>query len=140
MAVNTQAILAKFKKNYQASSEARKAGAMAVRESPSAAAARNVNGYLNGVQEAVSSGRFVARCNAVSVQDWQQAYTEKGIRNGDTGVANLSPRAMKNMADQQIYADQVSQEIASMPSGTEQDSINRMMENFIRQKAYGKRA
>lgn len=139
MAFNFQTSLAKYKRNYAASADARKAGAQAVRESPSVTAARNPQGYLDGVTNAVSSGKWAARCNAVTTQEWITAYTEKGISNGNNGVQNLSAKAQKNMQDQQTYAQQVKEQIAAMPKGTESDSVARMMKNFDLMKAYGNR-
>lgn len=140
MAFNFQTSLAKYKRNYAASADARKTGAQAVRESPSVTAARNPQGYLDGVNNAVQSGKWQSRCNAVTTQEWITAYTEKGISNGNNGVNNLSAKAQKNMQDQQQYAQQVKEQVAAMPKGTEADSVARMMKNFELMRDYGQRA
>lgn len=136
---NTAAILAKYKRNSQAASEDYVAGIQAVTVSPTQKAAAAVDKYARGVQNAVTSGSFVAGCNSVSLAEWQHAAMNKGKKNYQNGVANLSQKAMKNMADQQNYAAQVKAEIAAMPNDSEADADARQAAAVAKMRQYRKR-
>ena len=139
MPVNTAAILEKWKRNAAAATEDMKRGAMAVTESPTIKAARSVDKMVRNLQDSVASGRYANACNKVSVTDWQNAYVNKGLRNFTNGVANISPAAQKAMADQQQYAEQVKNELASMPTDTEAQADQKMLAAVAKMRAYGKR-
>lgn len=124
---NPAAILAKWKRNAAAGVEDFKSGVKAVTTSPTAKAAQQADKYLRNIQEAVTSGRYAASLNAVSLADWQQATADKGARNYATGISSISPRAQRAMADQQAAAEQIKQQIAQMPNGTEAESEARML-------------
>lgn len=136
---NTANILAKYKRNSQAAAEDYVAGVQAVTVSPTQKAAAAVDKYARGVQNAVTSGSFVSGCNSVSLADWQQAAMSKGKKNYQNGVANLSAKAMKNMADQQNYAALVKAEIANMPNDSEADADARQAAAVAKMRAYRKR-
>lgn len=137
--INTAATLEKWKRNAAAATDAIKQGVQSVTTAPTALAAQQVNKYLNGVQQAVASGKFVNNLNKVSLGDWQQAMLGKGLRNYTNGIQNISPAAQKAMADQQNYADQVRQEIASMPKTTDADMEERALAAIRKMRAYGNR-
>lgn len=67
------------------------AGVNAVTESPTVAAARNIDGYLQGVQNAVSSGRMVAKLMASPVTKWKNGMMTKAKNNLATAAANGKP-------------------------------------------------
>lgn len=140
MPVNTAAILQKWQKNAQAATDAIKQGVQSVQVAPTQLAAQQVQKYLQNVQDAVNSGRYVNALNKVTLQDWQQAMLNKGVRNYANGVQSISPSAQKAMADQQTYADQVKNEIASMPKTTDQDMEDRALAAIRKMRAYGKRS
>lgn len=139
MAVNPTAILAKWKRNAGNAAEDLKIGVRAVTTAPTQKAAAAVDKYQRGVMEAVNSGKFVNALNAVTLQDWQNAMIDKGAQNYANGVAKISPRAQKAMADQQIAAGQISQEIQQMPNNTEADAEARMLAAVRKMREYGKR-
>jgi hypothetical protein len=125
--VNAAAALAKWKQRASNASTALTAGVQAVTVSPTQKAAAAVGKYATGVNKAVQSGSYVNGLNAVSLSDWQASMTGKGVQNYSNGVNNVSAKAAKNMADQQQYAAQVAEQIASMPSETETDMENRAL-------------
>lgn len=124
---NVQQSIEKWKKNTAAAGEAMKAGIQAVTESPTAKAADAADKYARNVQESVDSGRYQAACRAVSTGEWKEAASGKGVVNMQNGVRNLSARAMRNQADQLAYAQQVADQIASMPRETREDMRARML-------------
>lgn len=136
--LNTAAILAKYKRNTSQAVQDYTTGVMGVTQSPTQKAAAAVDKYAAGVQDAVSSGRFVAALQAVTLNDWQQASTGKGARNYATGTQNLSPAAQKAMADQQQFAAQVSAEVQNMANMTENDAEQRMLTAMRRMREYRK--
>lgn len=138
MALNTAEILAKWKRNAGAAGEALKSGVSKVTESPTAKAAQKVGKYLANVTNAVNSGRYAASLQAVSLEDWRSAMNGKGIQNYTNGVSNISPRAAKAMADQQTFAAQVSAQVSSMPSETDNDMEQRALAAIRMMRDYKK--
>jgi hypothetical protein len=137
--VDIQASMDKYKRNTSAAADDYVAGARAVTVSPTAKAAAAVDKYARGVQDAVSSGSYVAGLTAVSLSDWQQSVETKGKRNYQNGTQNLSNKAKKNMADVMTFAGQVSAEIQAMPSDTPSDMDQRMLANVEKFRQYRKR-
>lgn len=140
MATNPAAILAKWKRNAANSTEDMKAGVQAVQVSPTSKAAAAIPKFLQGVQEAVASGRMANALNAVTLGDWQNSMLGKGLRNYATGINAISPAGQRAMADQQQAADQIKQQIAGMPSATEADMEQRALTAMRLMKEYGKRS
>lgn len=134
--VNAANVLAKWKSRTGAAVSDYKAGVQAVTTSPTQQAAAAVNKYAAGVAAAVQSGSYVNGLNAVSLTDWQQATVNKGASNFANGVSNISSKAAKAMADQQQYAAQVSDQIASMPSDTDNDMEQRALAAIRLMRAY----
>lgn len=71
-------LAAKWAQKYGASSEAYKAGIAKVQDNPAQAAIAAQDRMVAGFNDAVSSGRWAAGLNKVSLQSWKQAATEKG--------------------------------------------------------------
>lgn len=136
--VNAAAALAKWKSRASNAGAAMTAGVQAVTVAPTQKAAAAVNKYAAGVQRAVQSGSYVNGLNAVSLQDWQQAMTTKGVSNYQNGINNISPKAQKAMADQQAYAAQVSATVASMPNENDNDAEQRALTAIRLMRQYGK--
>lgn len=135
---NPAATLAKWKANSGRAVEDYKNGVKAVSVSPTQKAAQAQDKWLSGIMDAHSSGRFAAALNAISTQEWIQQTVDKGSKNYQTGISNLSPRAAKAMADQQQYAETVKQAIANMPNNSEADADARMLEAVKLMRQYKK--
>lgn len=125
--INIQAALKKYKDNASAAGPAYTAGVEAVTTAPTALAAAAASKWIANVQAAYTEGRFQAGCNAVDLSAWKAATTSKGASNYRTGIANLSPRAVKAMQDQLAKAEQIRQQIATMPNNSEADADARML-------------
>ena len=80
-------------------------GVARVTESPTAAAARNQAGYLQGVQDAVSSGKWQAGLQRVTLQQWQQQMTQIGIPRISGGATAALPKVQAFMHDFLPYED-----------------------------------
>jgi hypothetical protein len=70
------------------------AGIQRVTESPMAKAAANVQGYLQGIQDAVASGKWVAGLNRVPLQAWKDAATQTGAQRLASGAAKAKPKVL----------------------------------------------
>lgn len=111
------------------------AGVQAVKSNPLAKAAAAVDKYQAGTQKAVTDGTFVAGCNSVTLQSWQQAASGKG----KTNYSNAAPQAAANwgqyMQKAQTTIQSNSDAIQAMPSTTDQDNDQRMLANVAMQRA-----
>lgn len=87
-----QQVAAKWSQNLTNSTTAIQNGVNAVTTSPTQLAAQNVNGYLQGVQAAVASGKWQRNLQAVSLQDWKTSMQQKGIPHIQTGATAAQPK------------------------------------------------
>lgn len=127
--LTAQQMSAKWKRNYTGAQDAMKQGAMAVTVSPAQVAAQNPDRYIQGVQRAFNNGTWQAACMASTLQQWQQAYINKGIVNAQQGATTGQ---QKWEAHEQAFRPQRDAIIASLPArGTDADNDNRML-NFVR--------
>lgn len=127
MAVNTNAaaVAARWAQNLGAATDKIKAGIQAVTQSPTAKAAANANNYLLGVQRAVSSGKFQASLQAVSLQDWQNAMINKGLTRIASGATQAQPKMQAFMSQWLPYEAAGVAQLASTPRGTIDQNISR---------------
>jgi hypothetical protein len=112
---SAQQVVGKWQANLSAATKAMQDGAAGVTTSPTQLAAAALPAYLAGVQQAVASGKMAARLNAVTVQQWRDAYVSKGIprvATGATAAAGKATQAFSTLLDR-VYAvrDQVNSQI-----------------------------
>lgn len=101
------------------------AGVKAVVDSPTAAAARNLDKAQMNYTEAVQSGRMAKRLNAVSKEEWIKATSEKGQARYAPGLTASKEKVTEFFAEFLPYADRVAAEVAAMPDLTIEDSVAR---------------
>lgn len=77
--LNPQAAAAAWQKGMQGSAAKLTAGIQGVTESPMAKAAAAADRMIAGVTQAVTSGKWAASLNAVSLSAWQNAFLTKGV-------------------------------------------------------------
>lgn len=102
-----------------------KAGVMNVPVAPTQLAAKNAQGYVNGVTNAVNSGKWQNGLNRVSLQDWQNATIQKGSTRIATGAQSAIPKMAAFMQQWLPYMTQLQQKLATMPKGDINASIAR---------------
>lgn len=101
-------------------------GAQGVTISPTQLAAANQQGYLSGVQNAVSSGKWANALQKVSLGQWQNAYTTKGIPRVQQAAATDQPKVQAAFGPLLDYVYSARDNVnASMPRGTLQQNIQR---------------
>lgn len=129
MAKSPEQSLKRFQQAAPAAAGRYREGVRSVTEAPGAKAGRRQAEYLRGVQEA--SDRWAQNVAAVPLDEWKRQAEEKGGTNYSTGVSNLSERKKGNMRRQFEIANQVSERISSMPDGSLQERIQRMVANAM---------
>lgn len=122
-----QQVAQKWSANLQSSTPSIQAGVAAVQTSPTALAAQNEQGYLAGVQKAVSSGKWRNNLMAVSAADWKNAMTTKGIPRIAQGAAASQGKVQTVMNNLLPFIYDTRDSInASNPRGSLQQNIARM--------------
>lgn len=112
----------------QASQQKVTDGINSVTESPTAAAARNLDKYVQNTAAAVNSGKMASKLNAVTLQDWKNAAIAKVGRIG-SGATAAKPKMMKHLQQWLPFVANVRAQVKQMPSTTPQDRIQRMVFN-----------
>lgn len=122
-----QQVAQKWSQNLQAATPSIQAGVSAVQTSPTQLAAAQEQAYLSGVQQAVSSGKWRNKLQAVSLQDWKNAMTNKGIPHIATGAVQGQGKMQNAMNNLLPFIYDTRDSInASNPRGSLQQNIARM--------------
>lgn len=116
---------AKWARNLGQAGTAIQAGVNAVTVSPMQKAAQRQDAYLAGVQRAVTSGKYSAGLNKVSLQQWQQAVIQKGLPRIAAGAAAGQQKMADFLGKWMPYMGQLQSKLASMPRGDLQTNIQR---------------
>lgn len=95
--ISAQQAADKWANNLSQATTSMTNGANAVTESPTAKAARRVDAQVAGVQRAAASGKTAAALNAVSVDQWRNAFVKKGIPRVATGATEAKPKMVTFM-------------------------------------------
>lgn len=132
---SVQATLEKWKRNTAAAGPSYTAGVMSVTEAPGAKAARAVDKYAAGVTRAVEDGTFAQNSAAVTLQSWQASAAD-GAKRLAAGVQKGEGKMQQFMDQFLPFAQSVSDQVQSMPSATEADRDQRMLENANRLRKF----
>lgn len=121
-----QQVSQKWSQNLQASTTSITNGVNAVTQAPTQLAAQQVSQYLSGVQNAVTSGKWQASLNKVSLSDWKTAMLNKGVPHIQTGAVQGQAKVQNAFSQllPYIYSgrDQIN---ASNPRGNLQQNLQR---------------
>lgn len=109
------------------SSEAIKAGVMGVTVNPAERALARQSAYIDGVQRAVSSGKYARGLRTVTLESWKQATLDKGIPRIASGATAAKGKFTQFMEAWLPYMDQLKSKLQSMPRGDLQQNIARMV-------------
>lgn len=120
------AVATKWSQNLSNSTPQMQSGAQGVTTSPTALAAANPTGYLQGVQNAVNNGTWAASLQAVTLAQWQNAYITKGIPRVQQAAASDKGKVQTAFQTLLPYVYSARDQInASMPRGTLTQNIQR---------------
>lgn len=103
-----------------------------VTEAPTAKAAKKQDKMLAGVQAAVQSGKWAARLNSVSLEEWKKKAIEKGLGRIASGIDGAHDKVVSFASQLLPYEAALQDKISKMPDLTLEDSINRMT-TFVRE-------
>ncbi len=101
-------------------------GVKNVQVSPTEEAAKNVQKAKTKYMEAVDSGKMERGLRRITKEAWIAVTAQKGQERMATGLAAAKPKMVSFFTQFLPYADQVSKEVAAMPSTSLEDNINRM--------------
>ena len=119
----------KWKRGMSGASQSYADGIDSVTTNPMEQAAQNEQGYLSGIQDAVSSGKWAAKLRKVSMNDWKTAAKQKGAQRLAQGAAAAEGKVQAFWQRQGPILDQVQQTVKAMPGGTLADRLARMQAN-----------
>lgn len=108
-------------------------GVQAVTEAPGVKAARNANGYLNGVQQNVA--KWQRKVAAVSLGDWAQATITKGVPRIAQGAQAAQPKFQAALQPLFQYMASGLSQIENMPNDSPAARDARMLQwaSYMRQ-------
>lgn len=125
MPLNPTEVYNQWKAKLTGSTDKIKRGVAAVQVSPMAKAAAAKDKYLQGVMNAVDSGRYEEGLMSVSLQEWQRKMIDVGVGRIASG-ATAAEVKMTNFLSQLLpYTEQVSKSVQAMPSTSLEDNIQR---------------
>lgn len=128
---NPADVAAKWATNLGAAGPQIQKGVQAVQVSPTALAAKNPDGYLQGVQRAVQTGKWQNNLNRVTLQQWQAAMINKGLPRIQSGAQIGKQNMQTFMTNFLPYVYSAQQQLQSQPRGNLEQNISRMT-TFIR--------
>src|SRR6266568_2982525 len=136
---NPQTTAKKWSRNLGNATQDMKDAANAVSVSPTESAAARKDEMRAKLLQAIDNGDWEAGLRGVSLADWKKDYIEKGIPRVAQGAQAAEGKMASFLTDFLPIADQVSQEVKSMPKLTLQDSINRSAHAITRFAEFKKR-
>lgn len=125
MPLSAAAVAKQWADRMQAAGQKMTDGVNNVTTSPTELAAQAKDRWIQGVTKAAADGKFEDGLRSVTLSDWKEAMIKKGVPNMQTGARAGQAKMERFLRDFLPFAEGVSQEIASMPKGTLQDSIAR---------------
>lgn len=135
--VSAQEYAEKWGRRLKGSTEDIRRGIARVSQAPGERAARAQDLMKTKLNASIDDGTWAAQVSAVSLQDWQQAASKKGVDRIAQGVDAAAP-GQAQMAERLLAAvDNAAAKANALPKGTLEDSISRAS-TFIRTMAASK--
>lgn len=125
-AKNPADVASKWSRNLSGATQAIQSGVQAVTVAPTQLAARQGDAYLQGVQNAYSSGKWQAGLQRVSLGDWQNAMTTKGIPRIQQGAISGKSNVEQFMGQLLPYIATQQRALAATPRGSLEQNLGRM--------------
>ena len=121
----------KHARRLKGSIEDMRAGIARVTDSPTAAAAAKQDKMKAKINAAIDSGKWAAGLRSVSLEEWKDKVTTKGLPRVAAGIDAAAPKVEKFYSQLLPHIDTVRGQVTKMPDLTLEDSINRMS-TFVR--------
>lgn len=116
-------VAADWSSKLSGSTEKVRRGVEAVSVAPGEKAAQAADLWIRRVQE--SRTKWADRVRSVSLGDWKQAMTEKGLARIASGAQAAQPKMERFLAEFLPHVDAVAQRVRAMPKGSIEESIAR---------------
>lgn len=113
----------KWASNLGGATESIRQGVLSVTQHPGEAAARNEEGYVQGVIR--SRSKWAANVRRGSLGDWQNATIEKGLPRVASGAQSAKPKMEQFMREFLPHVERVAQQVRAMPKGGIDNGIAR---------------
>lgn len=113
----------KWVTNLSGATERMKAGAMALQQAPGEKAAAAADKWLAKVSAA--RDKFARNSRAVTLAQWQQAYTTTGVNRVAQGAQDKKSKVLAFQAEFQSYLKAGAATIDRMPTNTLEDGVNK---------------
>lgn len=123
-----QQIAAKWAQRTQQATQAYIAGIQATTVNPMAMAAAAAPKYLQGVQDAVNSGRWQKGLARNPASYWQSQAVNKGANRLGTGASNAQPKMEAFLTKFLPVLQQNVAQVKAMPNNTFDDRMARMVQ------------
>lgn len=121
-------IAEKWSQRLAGATTAYKEGVQRVSENPMQKAAANVEGYRQGIMDAISSGKWQAGLNRVSLQQWKEAAGNVGAQRLASGASAAKPKMMAFLQQfLPVLANNVAQ-VKQSPNATFEQRMARMVQ------------
>lgn len=137
MAKDPTKVANKWKQNLSAATTSITDGVNAVTEAPGIAAARNLQGYVQGVMN--NQEKWARRVAGVPLETWRKQTIEVGVPRISQGAAANVGKVDAFMRDFLPHVEQGQNMLKTMPKVTLDDGINRMIA-MVRHNAQFKRS
>ncbi len=115
----------KHARNLKASVPDIRSGVDRVTESPTEKAAAQADKYLQGIQNAVTNGKWQAGLRRVSLSDWKGKMIDKGIPRISSGIDAAKSKVIAFANELLPFEATLQAQIDTMPDMTLEDSIAR---------------
>lgn len=129
----------KWGTNLGAATQSMQNGVQGVTVAPTQLAANQAQAYVQGVQNAVATGKWQSRLNNVSLQQWRDAYLKKGISRVQQAATTDQPKVQAAMGPLLDYIYGLRDQInSSQPRGSLSQNIQRataMMQGMANYKS-----
>jgi len=102
-------------------------GVKLVTESPTLAASKKADKWINSLMEARTNGRWERSLARVTLEQWKTAMLTKGIPRIASGIDNARTKTVDFAKQLLPYIDNILVQLDKMPDATLEDSINRMV-------------
>lgn len=125
--MSPQEIADKQIKRSQAAVQDYKDGVMAVKTSPTQAAADRIDAWFAGIQEAYQNGAYKDGLLSISLEDWKQRTASKGGATYAAGLAASKDKIVDFQTQRQAAQAGIDSTLASMPRGDLAQNLQRMV-------------
>ena len=129
--LNPKEVTEKHGRRLKGAIEDMRMGIEKVTASPTAAAAAKQDKMKAKINAAIDSGKWAAGLRAVSLEEWKDKITTKGLPRIAAGIDGASVKVEKFYGQLLPHIDRVQADVKRLPDLTLEDSINRMS-TFIR--------